>query len=224
MSESLINKSDRIQIVDTKLESIGKRLNIIIGQGVLIFLLCIIDIFSSETQSLLPEILGLEPSQYLQLLPVGIFYSFIQFGFLSLRGLYLISERDILIVELSASESKVELTRIKNIFRLVSFLEIFYKTLIYDGVTTKVEQEEKKFMYKAFSLMSIIFINFGNNAFLIYYLVKYLDLKDSIDYTNYPLIIFCAIAIIVTILAYYDYFFKVKRLRKKTTVSIEKLI
>ncbi len=208
MDETLLNISDRLSLVDAKLSSIGKRLNTNVIQNIIVFLLSTIAVFAQSIAALLPPLYDLEPKKYLQLVPVAILYVFVQFGFVSLRGLHLMAERDRLILELNKI-STFEILRFKIIFRLDSFLEIFYKTLVFDGIKTPdgIEEEPTK-IYKAFVLFWIVLIVCGNTLYLMWFMYK------NIIEGNSVLAIFLVIACITIIGAYRDYWFKTKKLRK----------
>jgi hypothetical protein len=199
VDESLLNISERIKLIDAKLTSIGKTLNGNIIQNIIIFLLSIIAIFATGIAALLPPLYDLTPEKYLQLVPVAILYSFVQFGFVSLRGLHLMAERDKLTRELGKI-SPIDLQRLRIIFRSDSFLEVFYKTLIFDG-------EEPTKIYKAFVIFWIILIVCGNTVFLVWFMIK------NINGGNAVMAIFLVIAVLTSIGAYRDYWFKAKKLR-----------
>src|SRR5205085_8412132 len=105
------------------------------------------------------------------LIPVAILYAFVQFGFISLRGLNLMAERDKLLCELD-KDLPFDVLRLKIIFRSDSFLEIFYKTLIFDGIRTATGAEEPTKIYKAFVIFWIILIVFGNTLYILWFMVK----------------------------------------------------
>ena len=199
MDERLSNISERITLIDGKLTSIGKTLNGNIIQNIIIFLLSIVAIFPTGIAGLLPPLYNLTPEKYLQLVPVAILYSFVQFGFVSLRGLNLMAERDKLIRELKRV-SPVDLQRLRIIFRSDSFLEVFYKTLIFDG-------EEPTKIYKAFVIFWIILIVCGNTVFLFWFMIK------NIIAGNAVMAIFLVIAALTSLGAYRDYWFKARKLR-----------
>ena len=196
--------------IDAKLTRLGELIDTNIMQNFIVFGISTIFLIIPEQTEDLPEFLGLDPSQYIILIPLILVFLFVKFGFVSLRFLQLIAERDKTILKMvDGMENKKEhLIRLKNVYRLSSFGEVFYKTLIFKGVEINGYKEELTKAFKPFTFIWIIFIIVTNTLLSFFFLDIYFDEKQ------YYFLISLSIGILIIIGCYVDYFKKIRHIKK----------
>lgn len=195
--------------IDAKLTRLGKSIDTNIIQNFVIF-----GIFTFPLLALnmdLPIIYGIKSDIYLLLVPIVLVFLFVRFGFITLRFLNLMVERDKAILEIvKKSNYEIEnLKRLKNVYRQSSFGEVFYKSLIFKGIEFKGYKEELTKFYKPFTFVWIILVVVTNTLLTVGYLYKYLVLK------NYYFFIILIIGIIIITICYVDYYLKIKQIKKE---------
>lgn len=196
--------------IDAKLTRLGKSIDTNIMHNFIVFGIFTLYLLARDHFYNLPGYEDLKPDQYLIFIPLLLVFLFVRFGFVSLRFLKLMVERDktILTMVKVLEDKKEHLIRLKNVYRLSSFGEVFYKTLIFGGIEFEDYKEEPTKTYKVFTYVCIIFIVIVNTLLTGVFLCKYFI---EGDFYLFGLMLF---GILIMAGSYVDYLKKLKLIKK----------
>lgn len=124
-----------LETIDNKLTRTGRSIDFNIVEFYLILGFYIARIWMEWDTDNSPDFFGLEAELYFPIVPIVSVFIFVRFGFVSLRAMRLIVERDLLIKEKAANNE--ERRTLTNIYRQSSFEEVFYEMLILDKKTRR---------------------------------------------------------------------------------------
>lgn len=194
--------------IDEKLTRLGKAIDMNILQNFIVFGIFTLPLLAPGTFSL-PKIYGVSPEQYQFIIPLVLVILFVRFGFITLRFLRLIVERDktILTIVASMKDKTAHLKRLKNVYRQSSLGEVYYKTLVFPGINYLDYIEEPTKSYRAFTYFWISII-VANTLLTVIYLYQYIHGK----LWYFSILLFLGILIII--FSYVDYFIKIKRIKQ----------